>query len=117
MKTSLHWLSDFLPGPPLDPNIAAEALTNAGFPVESIEEHSGDTVLDVEVTSNRGDCLSHIGIARELSAILNRPFKYTPPTASESPTPTSSQTSVQIEAKNLCPLYTARILRNVKIAP
>src|SRR5438477_3138095 len=117
MKTSLHWLSDFLPGPALDANILAEALTNAGFPVESIESHADDTVIDIEITSNRGDCLSHLGIARELSAILNRPLKYTPPTATESQTPASSLTSVKIEAANLCPLYTARILRNVKIAP
>ena len=95
----------------------AESLTNAGFPVESIEQHADDTVVDVEVTSNRGDCLSHIGIARELAAILNRPFKYHPPTASESQTPASSLTSVKIESPNLCSLYTARVIRNVKIAP
>jgi phenylalanyl-tRNA synthetase beta chain len=116
MKTSLTWLHDFLPGPPLDADAAAEALTHGGLPVESIEQHHDDTVIDVEVTSNRGDCLSHIGIARELSALLNRPFKYTPPTAPESSAPASSATSVQIEAQNLCPLYTARILRNIKIA-
>ncbi|HEV8603837.1 MAG TPA: phenylalanine--tRNA ligase subunit beta [Tepidisphaeraceae bacterium] len=116
MKTSLTWLHDFLPGPPLDADAAAEALTHGGLPVESIEQHHGDTVIDVEVTSNRGDCLSHIGIARELSALLNRPFKFTPPTAPESTTPASSATSVQIEAQNLCSLYTARILRNIKIA-
>ena len=117
MKTSLQWLIDFLPGPALDAEKIAEALTHGGLPVESIEQHAGDTVIDVEVTSNRGDCLSHLGIAREISALMNRPFKYTPPTAAESPTPASSATSVQIEAKELCPFYTARIIRNLKIAP
>jgi phenylalanyl-tRNA synthetase beta chain len=117
MKTSLAWLSDFLPGPPLDAEKVAEALTHGGLPVESIEQREGDTVVDVEVTSNRGDCLSHIGIARELSALLNRPFKYIPPAAMESSTAASSVTSVQIEARELCPYYTARVIRNVKIAP
>jgi phenylalanyl-tRNA synthetase beta chain len=117
MKTSLAWLIDFLPGPPLDSEKIAEALTHGGFPVESIEQHTGDTVIDVEVTSNRGDCLSHLGIAREISALMNRPLKNTPATATESATPASSLTSVQIEAKELCPFYTARILRNVRIAP
>src|SRR5438309_895896 len=117
MKTSLAWLSDFLPGPPLDAEAVAEALTNGGLPVESIEQHGENTVIDVEVTSNRGDCLSHIGIAREISALLNRPFKYTPPTAAESSTAASSVTSAQIEARELCPLYTARVIRNVKIGP
>jgi phenylalanyl-tRNA synthetase beta chain len=114
MKTSLAWLTDFLPGPPLEGERVAEALTHGGLPVESIERHDGDTVVDVEVTSNRGDCLSHVGIARELP-LMNRPFKYGPPTASESATAAAAVTSVQIEAKELCPYYTARVIRNVKI--
>src|SRR5258706_3112097 len=117
MKTSLAWLLDFLPGQPLNAEAVAEALTHGGLPVESIERHGDDTVVDVEVTSNRGDCLSHVGIARELSALMNRPFKYSPPSAAESATPASSATSVQIEARELCPYYTARIIRNVKIGP
>ncbi len=117
MKTSLAWLLDFLPGQPLNAEAVAEALTHGGLPVESIERHGDDTVVDVEVTSNRGDCLSHVGIARELSALMNRPFKYSPPSAAESSTPASSVTSVQIEAKELCPYYTARVIRNVKIGP
>jgi phenylalanyl-tRNA synthetase beta chain len=117
MKTSLTWLGDFLPGPRLEAEKVAEALTHGGLPVESIEQHGDDTVIDVEVTSNRGDCLSHVGIAREISALMNRPFKYAPPTASESATAASSVTSMQIEAKELCPFYTARVIRNVKIGP
>src|SRR5207249_9935261 len=67
--------------------------------------------------SNRGDCLSHLGIAREISALMNRPLKYTPPTANESATAASSITSVEVEAKELCPYYTARVIRNVKMGP
>src|SRR5580658_4632437 len=107
MKISLQWLSDFLLGP-LDPNQAADALTGGGFPVESIESHPGDTVLDVEVTSNRGDCLSHLGVARELAALLNRPFHSKPPEAAEIDPAASSAVSVKIEAPQLCPHYTAR---------
>src|SRR5277367_5636957 len=70
MKISLEWLSDFLSGP-VDAQRAADALTNAGFPVENIETVGSDHVLDVEVTSNRGDCLSHRGVARELGALLD----------------------------------------------
>src|SRR5713226_7791937 len=113
MKISLEWLGEFLPGT-ITAEAAAEALTHGGLPVEAFEQHGDDTVVDVEVTSNRGDCLSHIGIARELSALLNRPFKHAPPTASESSAPASSVTSVQIEARELCPFYTARVIRNVK---
>jgi phenylalanyl-tRNA synthetase beta chain len=118
MKTSLQWLSDFLPGPPaLDAQQAADALTNAGLPVESIEKAGGDTVLDVEVTSNRPDCLSHLGIARELSALLARPLREPQITADESDEPTASAVSVRIDAAQLCPQYIARLIRGVKIGP
>src|SRR5687768_8296581 len=71
MKISLEWLAQYLPGP-LDAQVAADALTNGGLPVELIEQHGNDIVIDVEVTSNRGDCLSHLGIAKELAALLGR---------------------------------------------
>src|SRR5256714_7954087 len=114
MKISLEWLQTYLPGP-LEPQAAGDALTNGGLPVEVFEKLGNDDVIDVEVTSNRGDCLSHVGIAREVSALMNRTCKYGSPTASETSTPASSATSVQIEAKELCPYYTARVIRNVKI--
>jgi len=116
VKISLKWLADYLPGP-LEAGAAADALLAGGLPVESIESVHGDTVIDVEVTSNRSDCLSHLGVARELSALLDRPYKDVTPTAKESNTPASSATTVAIEALDLCPHYTARIIRNVKIGP
>src|SRR5437762_14285271 len=106
MKTSLEWLQEYLPGP-TQAERAAEALTNGGFPVESIERHGTDTVLDVEVTSNRGDCLSHIGVARELSALLAREFRNIAPKAAESSTPASSVTPVRIERPDRCPPHPA----------
>ena len=116
MKTSLHWLADFLPGS-LQPQAAADALTHGGLPVENFETHGNDTVIDVEVTSNRSDCLSHVGVARELSALLNRDFRDITPAAAESGPATASSASVQIDASDLCPHYTARVIRNVKIGP
>jgi phenylalanyl-tRNA synthetase beta chain len=116
MKISLRWLADYLPGP-LTAAEAAEALTHGGLPVELIETHGDDTVIDVEVTSNRGDCLSHLGVARELAALLNRPFKDVNPVAAESPTPASSAIAVSIEATDLCPHYTARLIRGAKVGP
>src|ERR1700733_2485255 len=114
MKISLEWLSDFLPGP-LDGETAADALTRGGLPVEVIEHFGEDTVIDVEVTSNRSDCLSHQGIARELASLLNRPLKAAPSLLPvESAEPAASTTSVHIEALDLCPHYTARVLRGVR---
>ena len=116
MKISLEWLSEYLPGP-LTADVAAETLTHGGLPVELIERHGDDPVIDVEVTSTRGDCLSHVGVARELAALLNR--QVTPPQAkvSESATPAASMTSVKIDAPQLCPAYTARVIRNMRIGP
>ncbi len=120
MKISLEWLNtDFFPSRALDANTIAEALTNAGFPVESVKPHGTDSVIDVEVTSNRGDCLSHAGVARELAAILNLPASNSPlPRPAESNDPASAIVRVRIDASpELCPHYTARPIRGVKIAP
>jgi phenylalanyl-tRNA synthetase beta chain len=116
MKISLEWITDFLPGGIAGP-AAAEALTHGGLPVEVIEKHGDDTVIDVEVTSNRGDCLSHLGVARELSALTGHPFGLIDPVVTESATPVNSVTSVAIDNLELCPHYTARVIRGVKIAP
>lgn len=116
MNISLEWLSEYLPGP-LDLHTAADTLTNSGFVTENFSTVGPDQVMDVEVTSNRGDCLSHLGVARELSALLRRPFKDVAPTAKEAGPATSSLVSVAIDAKDLCPHYTARVIRNVKVAP
>ena len=117
MKISLDWLADFLPSTPAAGR-AADALTHGGFPVEQIERHGEDTVLDVEVTSNRGDLLSHVGVARELSALMNLETRATAaPALTESPVHASTATSVAIDATDLCPHYTARVLRGVKIGP
>ncbi|MGD0464481.1 MAG: phenylalanine--tRNA ligase subunit beta [Tepidisphaeraceae bacterium] len=114
MKTSLEWLGTFLQRLPTA-QAAAEALTSAGLPVEAIETHGSDSVLDVEVTSNRGDCLSHIGIARELSAFLDLPFHEARIDAKESGDPAAVR--VRIDAPKLCPHYTARLIRGIKVGP
>jgi phenylalanyl-tRNA synthetase beta chain len=116
MNISLDWLAEYLPGP-TDAQAAGDALTHGGLPVEHIEIKGNDTVLDVEVTSNRSDCLSHVGVARELAALLDREFRDVKTDLKESATTTESVTSVQIDTPDLCPHYTARIIRNVKIGP
>lgn len=117
MKVTLEWLSEFLPGEPLDPDRCAEALTAGGLPVENIETVGPDTVLDVEVTSNRSDCLSVLGIASELSALLDRPLHVAEPRPIETGPDVNTATAVAIERLDLCPLYIARVIRGVKVGP
>ncbi|HVM61522.1 MAG TPA: phenylalanine--tRNA ligase subunit beta [Verrucomicrobiae bacterium] len=76
-----------------------------------------DTVFDIEVTPNRPDWLSLIGIAREISALTGNPIKVPAVAVPESGDAVTKHTSVAVEAADLCPRYTARVIRGVKIGP
>lgn len=118
MKIALDWIAQYLDRP-VGAEEAAEALLNAGLPIESIETVAGTQVLDVEVTSNRTDCLSHIGLARELAALLGRTLKTTPPTANATGPAVATLTKLQIDDPQGggCPYYSARVIQNVKVGP
>lgn len=116
MKISRDWLSDFLPQPP-GAELIGDALMRGGFPIESIMAQGNDFVLDVEVTSNRGDCLSHVGVAREVGALLGQPFREAKTPPAEAGSPIGGVTSVMIETPGLCPHYVARVIRGVKVGP
>ncbi len=74
----------------------------------------GDTVYDIEVTPNRPDWLSVIGIAREISALTGNPLRLPEISLIETD---ESAVPVKVEAPELCPRYTARLIRGVKIGP
>lgn len=76
-----------------------------------------DTVFDLEITPNRPDCLSMIGIARELAALYGKPLKKPAVHLHASGGPVDSEASVAVENATDCPRYTARVLHNVKIGP
>lgn len=76
-----------------------------------------DTILDIGITPNRGDCLSIIGVAREVAAICGTALRYPDISFEESGAPIESMTSVTIESPVECPRYAARILEGVKIGP
>ena len=116
MLISYNWLRE-VTDTKLDPQELRERLTNVGLAVDAVDERDGDYVLDVEVPSNRGDCLSHVGIAREL-AVIEESTVETPKSKIQSANGrTSDFASVEIRDPDLCPRYAARIVRNVKIAP
>ena len=78
-----------------------------------------DVIIDIELTTNRGDCLSHLGIAREVAAIYNKRVKYPSWIVNESKNDKSIYDSLDILQVNneVCPRYMARLVRDVKIAP
>ena len=89
--------------------------TPVGVPMK---EYLGinDTVFELEITPNRPDCLSHIGIARELGAYYNKEVKYPGFVInSESSEKTADNISVEIEDSNLAKRYVARIIKNVTV--
>lgn len=79
---------------------------------------SSDTVLDCEITPNRPDCLSMIGMARETGAIFDRDYHVELPVIkSETGRATADEISVEIADEGLCDRYVARIVRNAKVGP
>ena len=79
---------------------------------------SSDTVLDCEITPNRPDCLSMVGMARETGAIFDRDYHVElPAIKSETGRATADEISVEIADEGLCDRYVARIVRNVKVGP
>lgn len=81
----------------------------------------GDTLFDVEITPNRPDVLSHLGLARELSAWFRTPLRY-PEIRFGAPAANAGAAaalleSVSVEAEQACPLYTAHVVRGVKVGP
>jgi phenylalanyl-tRNA synthetase beta chain len=116
MKISLNWLRDYVDFD-LAPAQIAELLSDKGIPYESIEQIGDDTVIDFEVTSNRGDCLSHIGIARELAAATGKKLRLPEISLPLSDSEAARLVKVEIAEPTLCGRYTARIIENVKVGP
>jgi phenylalanyl-tRNA synthetase beta chain len=117
VNASYNWLREYVPTD-LAPKEVAERLTRIGLNVDAVEDlPGGDARLEVEVTANRPDCLGHIGIARELAAALNTQLRLPDADYAESATPCEKKVRVAIEAPDLCPLYTTRLIEGVKIGP
>jgi len=117
MKLTYNWLKDFVEIK-ISPQELADKLTMAGLEVVSLEKFEDDWVLEVEVTTNRPDWLSVMGVAREISAITGRKFKplslkLKPKDFSISKLPLE----IKIEDKKGCLRYVGRVIENVKINP
>jgi len=116
MKVTYNWLKDFveikLPAKEL-----ADKLTMAGIEVKSVEEKLGDFIFEIEITSNRPDWLSVIGVAREVAAITGKKLKGHKVVKSQVTSKAGQALTIEIENKKDCPLYTATIIKNVKVAP
>ncbi len=114
MKLNTEWLRrDF--GVNLSDEDLINTLTNLGFEVESVTKFENFSILDVNITPNRGDCMSHLGIARELLALSGKKLQQRRIKLKESQEKVSKYISVSVLDKDLCPRYCARIIKDVKI--
>ncbi|MFA6078422.1 MAG: phenylalanine--tRNA ligase subunit beta [Candidatus Omnitrophota bacterium] len=112
MLISYNWLKEYV-GVEQPVEELAELFTMSGLSVASITDFLSDRIIEIEVTSNRPDWLSVIGVARELSAITGEKLKV--PAVKDDPARGQGSIAIEIHDKKLCPRYTARIIRNVKI--
>jgi phenylalanyl-tRNA synthetase beta chain len=116
MRISYNWMREMV-ATDLAPREIAERLTLRGLAVDTIEEERGDALLEFDITSNRPDALSHLGIAREVAAIEGTGVVLPPVSMTETDPPAAAETSVEILDRDLCPRYTARLVRNVTVGP
>ena len=116
MFISYEWLKE-LTDTRLRPAELRDRLTMVGLAIDAVEQQQGDAVLDVEVPSNRPDCLSHVGVAREVSVIEKGQLRLPPSESPKVEGRAADFTSVEIKDPDLCPRYAARLVRGVKIGP
>jgi len=116
MKILYDWLKEFV-DIPLSPAELRSRLAMTGTAIDAIEQTPAGPMLDTEVTINRPDCMGHLGVAREVAALLRAPLREPKTEFREAAEKASSAARVEIECPELCGRYTARILRGVKVGP
>ncbi len=115
MKIPISWLKEFvsIKG---SVETLAEKLTLAGFEVEEIIEVDGEKILEINVSPNRGDCLSIFGMAREVKAILGLPLRSPlPRKIQKSHVKGDRSFSVVVKAGRSCPRYSLALMDGVRV--
>ncbi len=116
MIVSWNWLKDYV-ALSVPPEELERRLMLAGLNHEDTQSVGGDLAIDLEITSNRPDCLGHVGVAREASVVFGLTLQLPDPRPPEGKTPTAELTKVTLECPELCFRYTARVIRGVKVGP
>src|SRR5882757_7368227 len=114
MKLSPQWLRDFVEIKVDDARLA-EDLTLAGIAVEKLDGAGAATVFEMDITTNRPDAMNHYGAAREASAIYDLPLQ--PLTPKLPAAKAAAQFPIEIQEPDLCPRFTARVVRDVTVKP
>ena len=115
MRLPLSWLREYV-DVKLEPRKLADDLTLAGLAVDAIESHGQETVLELDITTNRVDCMNVFGVAREVAALYGLPLRSPDVTLAPAGEEAGKAFDVTIEAGDLCGRFCARLL-DVKVAP
>ena len=116
MKISIEWLQEYIDLPDDRARLRAD-LTMAGLVVESVIGESDACVFELEITSNRPDCLAYLGIAREIAALYGNRLKARPTARSLSADEERIPYSIEIRDQDLCSRYVGLVLDNLQVAP
>ena len=116
MIISTNWLSEYV-SLPASADSLVERLLLSGLNHESTRPVGADTAVEIEVTSNRPDCLGHVGVAREAAVLFARPLHIPDPRPQEGGTAAAEAVAVEILSPEICPFYTARVIRGVRVGP
>jgi phenylalanyl-tRNA synthetase beta chain len=114
MIVSWNWLTDYVRlDIPVD--VLTGRLALAGLNLESISDVGGDIAIDLEVTSNRPDCLGHLGVAREIAVLFDKALRVPDPRPATGGPPVEARAGVTVDDRELCPRFTARVVSGVKV--
>ena len=116
MKISVDWLSEFVQVP-AEPGRLEARLPMLGLGVASVEYAGAGRVLDLEVTTNRPDCLGHLGVAREVAAAFGSELRRRALSVRECARPARQAVSIVIEDVRGCARYCGRVLEGVSVRP
>ncbi len=117
MKFSYNWLKDYLPAIPKPEKLALD-LSLKSFEIEKIEKLGSDYVLDVKIPPNRfSDASGHLGLAKEIGAVLSLKVKEPIVKIKEAAEGTSSHLMVKVADAEDCPRYSARLIMDVEVRP
>src|ERR1700722_3143493 len=133
MKLSPHWIREFV-DLAVDDHRLAEDLTSVGIAAEGVSGSGADTVLEMEIGTNRPDAMNHYGVAREAAAIYEGPLKQISalreqylivakdarngaPSTNPGGPPEVVPFPIILEEAEVCPRFTARVIRGTRIQP
>ena len=116
MKISLDWIREYV-AIDLPRKELIDKLTMIGLVADTVEEKGGDLILDLETYANRPDTLGHLGVAREIGAMLDLPLIEKDWPITELAEATADIADVRIVAENLCPRYCGLVVRGVPVGP